>query len=112
MSLNIQDLKNSLRIDGDQDNVLLKRYLDAATSYVKGAVGDEADVPGFYDDVRVINNFETAVISLAGTYWTYRQSISSVSAVPIDLVLNSIIGQLRGEYDERLERVMKNDQGH
>lgn len=112
MSLMLQDLKNSLRIDGDQDDTLLRRYLDAATGYVKAAVGDESEVPGFYDEVQIVNKYETAVISLAGTYWTYRQSVSTVSAVPIDLVLQSIIGQLRGQYEQQLEGVMNNDQGN
>nr|WP_205598736.1 head-tail connector protein [Pediococcus pentosaceus] len=98
-----------MRIDGDDDDELLKGYLSAATSYIKQAIGDENGVPGFYEAEGVNNLFETAVYALAGSYWFYRTSITSNAVNPVDLVVDSIIGQLRGLYNQKQDEV--NDNG-
>ncbi|MCG0733880.1 DNA packaging protein [Lactiplantibacillus plantarum] len=49
MAADLKTLKSSLRIDGNDDDELLKGYLSAATSYIKQAIGDENSVPGFYE---------------------------------------------------------------
>lgn len=109
MAANLETLKSSLRIDGDDDDKLLKGYLSAATSYIKQAIGDEDNVPGFYEMEGVSNLFETAVYALAGSYWYYRTSITSNTVNPVDLVVDSIIGQLRGLYNQKQDKV--NDHG-
>ncbi len=95
MAANLETLKSSLRIDGDDDDELLKGYLSAATNYIKQSIGDENDVSGFYEMDGVSDLFETAVYALAGSYWTYRTSITAIAVNPVDLVVDSIIGQLR-----------------
>ncbi len=97
-----------MRIDGDDDDELLKGYLSAATSYIKQAIGDENSVPGFYEMEGVNNLFETAVYALAGSYWYYRTSITSNAVNPVDLVVDSIIGQLRGLYNQKQDEVNGN----
>ena len=109
MAADLETLKSSLRIDGDDDDKLLKGYLSAATSYIKQAVGDENGVPGFYEMESVNDLFETAVYALAGSYWYYRTSITSNAVNPVDLVVDSIIGQLRGLYNQKQDEV--NDNG-
>ena len=101
MATDLETLKSSLRIDGDDDDKLLKGYLSAATSYIKQAIGDETSVPGFYEMESVNDLFETAVYALAGSYWYYRTSITSNTVNPVDLVVDSIIGQLRGLYSQK-----------
>ena len=108
MAANLETLKSSLRIDGDDDNDLLTGYLNAATSYIKQAIGDDNSVPGFYEMEGVNNLFETAVYALAGSYWYYRTSITSNTVNPVDLVLDSIIGQLRGLYSQKQDEVNGN----
>lgn len=109
MAANLETLKSSLRIDGNDDDDLLNGYLSAATSYIKQAIGDEDSVPGFYEMESVSRLFETAVYALAGSYWYYRTSITSNAVNPVDLVLDSIIGQLRGLYNQKQDEV--NDNG-
>lgn len=110
MAANLETLKSSLRIDGDDDDKLLEGYLTAATSYIKQAIGDDNSVPGFYEMEGVSDLFETAVYALAGSYWYYRTSITSSAVNPVDLVLDSIIGQLRGLYIQKQDEV--NDNGN
>ncbi|MCG0733881.1 DNA packaging protein [Lactiplantibacillus plantarum] len=52
--------------------------------------------------------FETAVYALAGSYWYYRTSITSNTVNPVELVVDSIIGQLRGLYSQRQDEVDDN----
>ncbi|MCT3263077.1 phage gp6-like head-tail connector protein [Lactiplantibacillus plantarum] len=108
MAADLETLKSSLRIDGDDDDKLLKGYLSAATSYIKQAIGDENSVPGFYEMEDVNDLFETAVYALAGSYWYYRTSITSNAVNPVDLVVDSIIGQLRGLYSQKQGEVDDN----
>ena len=44
-----------------------------------------------------------AVMSLAATYYQNRLALSDTQTFPIDLTVNSIIGQLRGLYAEIVE---------
>ena len=108
MAADLETLKSSLRIDSDDDNELLQGYLSAATSYIKQAIGDDNSVLGFYDMEGVKDLFETAVYALAGSYWYYRTSITSNTVNPVDLVVDSIIGQLRGLYNQKQDEVDDN----
>ena len=72
MAADLETLKSSLRIDGNDDDELLKGYLSAATNYIKQSIGDENGVSGFYEMDDVSDLFETAVYALAGSYWYYR----------------------------------------
>ncbi|MFC6170358.1 head-tail connector protein [Loigolactobacillus jiayinensis] len=107
--LTLDNLKLSLRIDSTADDTLLKGYLAAAQSYVKSAIGTE--LYGFYEDASVVDLFNTAVLALASTYYTYRASLSAIAALPVDLTVNSIVGQLRGLYAEKSEAT-SDDQGN
>lgn len=96
MLVSIDQLKLSLRIDSSADDTLLKGYSNAAESYIKNAIGYDYD--DFYTEERVAPLFETAVIALASSYYTFRTSLSLVQSYPVDVAVESIIGQLRGEY--------------
>ena len=108
MAADLETLKSSLRIDGDDDDELLKGYLSAANSYIEQAIGDDNSVLGFYEVEGVKDLFETAVYALAGSYWYYRTSITSNAVNPVDLVVDSIIGQLRGLYSQKQDEVDDN----
>lgn len=90
----VQDVKNILYLDGNDDDQLLNSYVIAADSFVHNAVGK--DVNGFYNDSQVKALVDLAVKSLAATYFQNRLALSDTQTFPIDLTVNSIIGQLRG----------------
>ena len=90
----VERVKNILYLDGNDDDVLLSSYVHAAYAFVHNAVGD--DVNGFYSDTNVSSLVEMATVSLAATYFQNRLSLSDTQTFPIDLTVNSIIGQLRG----------------
>ena len=94
VSQTVDRVKDVLYLDGNEDDVLLTSYVLAANSFVHNAIGQ--DVNGFYSEPSVSALVSTAVISLAATYFQNRLSLSDTQTFPIDLTVNSIIGQLRG----------------
>ena len=94
VSQTVDRVKDVLYLDGNEDDVLLSSYVLAANSCVHNAIGQ--DVNGFYSEPSVSALVSTAVISLAATYFQNRLSLSDTQTFPIDLTVNSIIGQLRG----------------
>ena len=63
---------------------------------------NETGVSQAYNTKKELENvkylFDTAVIALTSTYFTYRVALNETLTYPINLTLNSIIGQLRGLY--------------
>ena len=94
VSSTVERVKDVLYLDGDDDDVLLSSYVRAAFSFVHSAIGE--DVNGFYEDSNVDSLVMMSVVSLAATYFQNRLSLSDTQTFPIDLTVNSIIGQLRG----------------
>ena len=90
----VERVKNVLYLGGNDDDPLLSSYVRAAYAFVHNAVGD--DINGFYSDTNVSSLAEMATVSLAATYFQNRLSLSDTQTFPIDLTVNSIIGQLRG----------------
>ncbi|MGK9299644.1 head-tail connector protein [Melissococcus plutonius] len=89
-------LKISLRLDDKDEDDLLRGYIAAAQMYVKNAIASNDE--DFFKKETVIELYNMAVLSLAGAYYTYRIALVDTVATPINLTLNSIIGQLRGAY--------------
>ena len=96
MAVEVDDLKAVLYLDGDEDNLLLGAYLEAAEQFTINAVGNE--VAGFYERPEVVPLFDAAVKARAATLYQYRIELTDVPTYPVDLTFNSIIGQLRGMY--------------
>ena len=94
VSQTVDRVKDVLYLDGNEDDVLLSSYVLAANSFVRNAIGQ--DVNGFYSEPSVSALVSTAVIAIAATYFQNRLSLSDTQTFPIDLTVNSIIGQLRG----------------
>lgn len=90
----LDDLKLSLRIDGDDDDRLLNSYINAAEVYIKTAVGGDDE---FWQQEDVIAVQKIAILALAGAYYDYRAALQDVMTYPINLTLNAIISQLRGK---------------
>lgn len=85
----------ALNLDETDDTYLIDAYIKTAELFVKNAVGN-AD--GFFEQENVKPLYETAVLALASSYYTYRVALTDTMTYPIDLTLNSVIGQLRGLY--------------
>ena len=94
VSQTVDRVKDVLYLDGNEDDVLLSSYVRVAFSFVHNAIGE--DVNGFYEDTNVDSLVMMATVSLAATYFQNRLSLSDTQTFPIDLTVNSIIGQLRG----------------
>ena len=90
----VDRVKDVLYLDGNEDDVLLSSYVRVAFSFVHNSIGE--DVNGFYEDTNVDSLVMMATVSLAATYFQNRLSLSDTQTFPIDLTVNSIIGQLRG----------------
>lgn len=97
MAVTVNDFKTAFRVDGTDDDTLITGYISAAKNFIQNAIGEDSDAK-FYSDDRVSALFDTATLSLAGTYYTYRVALTDVANTAIDLTLNSIIGQLRSLY--------------
>lgn len=105
-------VRDMLYLDDDSDDQLLDSYIKAAQSFVHNAVGE--DVNGFYDDSHVKPLVTLAVMSLAGTYYQNRLTLSDAQMYQVDLTMNSIIGQLRGirnTFAEDAEKKAGDDNG-
>lgn len=95
MSVTKNDVMLALNLDETEDTNLIPAYISSAEFFVKNAVGD-AD--GFFEQENVKSLYDTAVLALASSYYTYRVALSDTTTYPIDLTLNSIVSQLRGLY--------------
>lgn len=91
MAVSLETLKLSLRIDDSVDDVLLTGYLNSASSFIKNAVGGK---DSYYNNN---SRFDTAVIALASTYYTYRMTEFTGNIKTMDAPLRALIGQMRGE---------------
>lgn len=99
MTVATDSFKAAFNVDGTDDDTLIAGYISSAQNYVQNAIGEDID-GNFYSDPRVASLFDTAVMALAGTYYYYRMSLADTKSFEIDLTVNSIIGQLRGLWDE------------
>lgn len=95
MSVTKNDVMLALNLDETDDTNLIDAYIKTAELFVKNAVGDASS---FFEQENVKPLYDTAVLALASTYYTYRVALADTMTYPIDLTLNSVIGQLRGLY--------------
>lgn len=95
MSVTKNQVMLALNLDETDDTNLIDAYIKTAELFVKNAVGN-AD--GFFEQEHVEPLYDTAVLALASSYYTYRVALTDTMTYPIDLTLNSVIGQLRGLY--------------
>lgn len=95
MSVSKETIMQTLNLDETDDTALIPAYIESAQRYIINAVGSDSE---FYDLESVESLFDTAVIALTSSYFTYRVALTDTVTYPINLTLNSIIGQLRGLY--------------
>ena len=95
MSVSKETIMQTLNLDETDDTALIPAYIESAQQYIINAVGGDKK---FYDLESVKSLYDTAVIALTSSYFTYRVALTDTVTYPINLTLNSIIGQLRGLY--------------
>ncbi|MBM6940163.1 head-tail connector protein [Limosilactobacillus coleohominis] len=88
--ISVDTIKNALRIDGNEDDVLIQGYIDTAKDYVANAVKDGQP------EEDLINNrkFNLAVILLV-QFW-YSNRTTDIKKTPYQV--RSLIQQLRGKF--------------
>lgn len=108
MSVTVERFKKAMNLDDVEEEMeLITGYLAAAENSIKTAIGEDKSGT-FYAREIVASLLDVAVIAVAGSYYTYRLSLSDAQAYPINLTSNSIIGQLRGMYDVFKEEEVEN----
>lgn len=95
MAVTVEDVKNRLYLDGNEEDQLIQDYIDAALVYVKGAVGEDES---FWQQEQIAPLADLAVKSLASTYYQFPLAMSDTQTYSVDLTVNAVIGQLRGRY--------------
>lgn len=100
LAVTLEAFKTSQRVDNDEDDGLINGYLSAAKSFAINAIGADDTKNTFYSRDDVTDLFDTLVQALAGAYYQQRSALSATSVVPVSLVSDSIINQLRAMWDE------------
>ncbi|MDN7145270.1 head-tail connector protein [Liquorilactobacillus mali] len=106
-TVDLNTLKNSLRIDSATDDTLLSQYILAAQKSIQTAVGSEID--NFYTQDSVLPLYNVATLAIASSLYQHRSALSDTQTYAVDLTSNSIIGQLRGIYDSQVEQDEESD---
>ena len=89
--ITLQEMQNSLRLDGNIDIDLIQRYINTAENYVKNAVDSTVDLSVY----RQFDEFNSAVALLVEFYYQTRgEATDSPSKRPFEVT--AIIGQLKG----------------
>ena len=94
MSVTVKEVASALNLDDSDNETLLSIYLDSAINFIKNAIGQEIGDVAFYTKDEVAKLFDTAVITLTGTYYTYRIAVTDTQSYQMDYTLNSIVGRL------------------
>ena len=90
MTVTVDDLKKSLRIDHSEDDALLQAYLTTAQAYVIGAIDQTLTAADFAEEPRF--DFATSLLT---QHWYAIRGVDGATYVPDSVV--SMIQQLRGK---------------
>ncbi|WP_338232838.1 head-tail connector protein [Companilactobacillus muriivasis] len=89
----LQDIKNSLRVTHELDDVLLQNYIDTAQDYIMSAVNHNVSI----EDFNKYKQFDFAT-SLLAQYWYNTRNTDVNKQVPVEVT--AMIQQLRGRLNE------------
>lgn len=87
--MELQELKNYLRVDSGMDDFLLLSLQLSAETYILNAVEN-------IEKVKQDERFNLAVALLVGSWYKNREAISDGAVQEIPFGVASLIGQLRG----------------
>ncbi|HIA3653992.1 TPA: head-tail connector protein [Enterococcus faecium] len=93
----LDEIKNALKIDTDDDDVEVSRAAQAAIAYIRGAIGN--DKPSFYtQESNTVDLINLAILQLADHYYKARSATVSGNLREYDLGFTSLILQLKASY--------------
>lgn len=97
-------VRNSLRLDGQDDDELLKLLIKTARADVINQVGEQIDT--FFDDNDI---FDTAVMVEVSHLYTNRQAVSTQETYEVPMVMYSLINSMKDDYRYQVAQLDKED---
>lgn len=97
-------VRNSLRLDSQDDDELLKLLIKTARADVINQVGERIDT--FFDDNDI---FDTAVMVEVSHLYTNRQAVSTQETYEVPMVMYSLINSMKDDYRYKVAQLDKED---
>ncbi|WP_165844349.1 head-tail connector protein [Limosilactobacillus fermentum] len=97
-------VRNSLRLDSQDDDELLKLLIKTARADVINQVGERIDT--FFDDNDI---FDTAVMVEVSHLYTNRQAVSTQETYEVPMVMYSLINSMKDDYRYQVVQLDKED---
>lgn len=97
-------VRNSLRLDSQDDDELLRLLIKTARDDVINQVGERIDT--FFDDNDI---FDTAVMVEVSHLYTNRQAVSTQETYEVPMVMYSLINSMKDDYRYQVAQLDKDD---
>lgn len=97
-------VRNSLRLDSQDDDELLKLLIKTARADVINQVGEQIDT--FFDGNDI---FDTAVMVEVSHLYTNRQAVSTQETYEVPMVMYSLINSMKDDYRYQVAQPDKED---
>lgn len=97
-------VRNSLRLDSQDDDELLKLLIKTARDDVINQVGERIDT--FFDNNDI---FDTAVMVEVSHLYTNRQAVSTQETYEVPMVMYSLINSMKDDYRYQVAKLDKED---
>ncbi|MGY0244963.1 head-tail connector protein [Limosilactobacillus fermentum] len=97
-------VRNSLRLDSQDDDELLKLLIKTARDDVINQVGERIDT--FFDGNDI---FDTAVMVEVSHLYTNRQAVSTQETYEVPMVMYSLINSMKDDYRYQVAQLDKED---
>ncbi|MEK1437897.1 phage gp6-like head-tail connector protein [Limosilactobacillus fermentum] len=97
-------VRNSLRLDSQDDDELLKLLIKTARTDVINQVGERIDT--FFDNNDI---FGTAVMVEVSHLYTNRQAVSTQETYEVPMVMYSLINSMKDDYRYQAAQLDKED---
>ena len=97
-------VRNSLRLDSQDDDELLSLLIKTARADVINQVGERIDT--FFDHNDI---FDTAVMVEVSHLYTNRQAVSTQETYEVPMVMYSLINSMKDDYRYQVAQLDKED---
>lgn len=97
-------VRNSLRLDSQDDDELLTLLIKTARTDVINQVGEQIDT--FFDNNDI---FDTAVMVEVSHLYTNRQAVSTQETYEVPMVMYSLINSMKDDYRYQMAQLDKED---
>lgn len=97
-------VRNSLRLDSQDDDELLKLLIKTARADVINQVGERIDT--FFDNKDI---FDTAVMVEVSHLYNNRQAVSTQETYEVPMVMYSLINSMKDDYRYQVAQLDKED---